>query len=535
MDQKEKLNALLRVPEGSNYSPFDTLRHGPTTISGPSFNAAIDRYVEFKSMGIQSLNFKHIPLIRLKSLARYAGITSMHKILRMQEDRRIATLMAFVYVFERTALDDALDVFDLLFTQIIMEAKKIHRQKRLRSLKDLDKSALLLADACAIILKETSNDDDLRETIFAAVSQENIAQSITTINELSCLSNHKFQDEMVEQYGRVRRFLPRLLDKLDFKAASAGEEMLEALNYLRKLEGSRKKNIENVPLDIIPKSWERLVFDQDKQVNKRAYTLCVLDKLQDTLRRRDIYVESSDRWGDPREKLLSGKDWTTNKLKICRTLGHPLGVDEAIKSLTDTLERAYQQAEANFSKNGDVRIELVDEKPTLTITNLDKLDELPSLIKLRQQVADFLPPIDLTELLLEIHAHTGFADEFTHISESNSRADDLAVSICAVLLSEACNIGIDPFIKHNNPALTRHRLNWVKQNYMRAETLTAANSQLVDYHMTIPLSQAWGGGEVASADGMRFVTSVKTINSGPIDFQKINFRTNKNDRGETGL
>lgn len=153
MDQKEKLNALLRVPEGSNYSPFDTLRHGPTTISGPSFNAAIDRYVEFKSMGIQSLNFKHIPLIRLKSLARYAGITSMHKILRMQEDRRIATLMAFVYVFERTALDDALDVFDLLFTQIIMEAKKIHRQKRLRSLKDLDKSALLLADACAIILK----------------------------------------------------------------------------------------------------------------------------------------------------------------------------------------------------------------------------------------------------------------------------------------------------------------------------------------------------------------------------------------------
>ncbi len=286
-------------------------------------------------------------------------------------------------------------------------------------------------------------------------------------------------------------------------------------NYLRTLEGSRKKKLENVPSDIIPKSWERLVFDQDKHVNKHAYTLCVLDRLQDKLRRRDIYVESSDRWGDPREKLLSTQDWAANKLQICRTLGHPMDVNEAIKSLTDTLDRAYQQAEANFGKNSDIRIEVVDEKPTLTITNLDKLDESPSLLKLRQQVADFLPPIDLTELLLEIHAHTGFVDEFTHISESNSRADDLAVSICAVLLSEACNIGIDPFIKHNNPALTRHRLNWVKQNYMRAETLTAANSLMVNYHMTIPLSQAWGGGEVASADGMRFVTSVKTINSGP--------------------
>jgi len=513
--QKEQLKALLSIPEGMTTSTFDSLRRGPVTISGPSFNAAIDRYIEFKSIGIQSLNFKHIPIIRLKNLARNAGIASMYSIARMQEDRCIATLIAFVYVFERTALDDALDVFDLLFTQIITEAKKIHRQKRLRSLKDLDKSALLLADACAIILEETPNENDLRETIFAAVSQENITQSIITINELACLSNHKFQDEMVEQYGRVRRFLPRLLDKIDFKAASAGEEVLEALNYLGTLEGSRKKSLENVPLDLVPKSWDRLVFDQDKQVNKRAYTLCVLDRLQDKLQRRDIYVESSDRWSDPRKKLLSDKDWAANKLQICRVLDHPLDVDEAIKSLTDSLDSAYQQAAANFSINSDIRIELVDEKPTLTITNLDKLDEPPSLLKLRQQVADFLPPIDLTELLLEIHAHTGFADEFTHISESNSRADDLAVSICAVLLSEACNIGIDPFIKHNNPALTRHRLNWVKQNYMRSETLTAASGQLVNYHMTIPLSKEWGGGEVSSADGMRFVTSIKTINSGP--------------------
>ncbi|WP_429726234.1 Tn3 family transposase [Acinetobacter baumannii] len=32
---------------------------------------------------------------------------------------------------------------------------------------------------------------------------------------------------------------------------------------------------------------------------------------------------------------------------------------------------------------------------------------------------------------------------------------------------------------------------------------------------TLPLAGYWGGGEVASADGMRFVTPVKTVNSGP--------------------
>jgi TnpA family transposase len=119
------------------------------------------------------------------------------------------------------------------------------------------------------------------------------------------------------------------------------------------------------------------------------------------------------------------------------------------------------------------------------------------------------------ELLLEIDAHTSFADEFTHVSESNARAEDLNVSVCAVLLAEACNIGLEPLIKHQIPALTRHRLNWVKQNYLRAETLVKANAKLVDYQSNLSLAGKWGGGEVASADGMRFVTPIRTINAGP--------------------
>ena len=47
------------------------------------------------------------------------------------------------------------------------------------------------------------------------------------------------------------------------------------------------------------------------------------------------------------------------------------------------------------------------------------------------------------------------------------------------------------------------------------ETIVRANARLVDYQATLPLVKKWGGGEVASADGMRFVTPVKTINSGP--------------------
>jgi TnpA family transposase len=47
------------------------------------------------------------------------------------------------------------------------------------------------------------------------------------------------------------------------------------------------------------------------------------------------------------------------------------------------------------------------------------------------------------------------------------------------------------------------------------ETLIAANAKLVSAQSRIQLARAWGGGEVASADGMRFVVPMRSIHSGP--------------------
>ncbi|MBU0376378.1 Tn3 family transposase, partial [Acinetobacter baumannii] len=147
---------------------------------------------------------------------------------------------------------------------------------------------------------------------------------------------------------------------------------------------------------------------------------------------------------------------------------------------------------SRFACNAAVSISNEGKQPSLTISSLDKLDEPPALIQLNRRVRELIPPVDLTELLLEIDARTGFTREFSHVSESGARAQDLQVSLCATLLAEACNIGHEPLIKHNIPALTRHRLSWVKQNYLRAETLVSANARLVDFQSTLPLAGYWG-------------------------------------------
>jgi TnpA family transposase len=56
---------------------------------------------------------------------------------------------------------------------------------------------------------------------------------------------------------------------------------------------------------------------------------------------------------------------------------------------------------------------------------------------------------------------------------------------------------------------------WVSQNFIRPETIAAANARIVAAQNALPIARLWGGGEVASADGLRFVAPSGAIHAGP--------------------
>ena len=85
----------------------------------------------------------------------------------------------------------------------------------------------------------------------------------------------------------------------------------------------------------------------------------------------------------------------------------------------------------------------------------------------------------------------------------------------ALLVADACNVGLTPVADPDYPPRSHDRLNWTAQNYVRSATHAAASTRLVDYHAHLDLARhAWGGGDMASADPMRFVIPVSTIHAG---------------------
>ena len=279
-------------------------------------------------------------------------------------------------------------------------------------------------------------------------------------------------------------------------------------------KGSKTSAAVNPPLGIVGRGWRQYVLDGEN-FDRKAYLFCCLDRVRSALRRRDIFIAPSIRYADARLGLMSSSAWNSTRSTTCRSLGHSPSAEEAIASLSRQLDQTYRSVSANSPLNPHARVESVEGKDELVVSAIDKLDEPESLIRLRAAVNALLPRVDLPEILIEIATRTGFTSRFTHISERESRMSDLVTSLCAALIAEACNTGPEPLIRNDVPALRRSRLSWVNQNFIRNETLVDANACLVTAQNSIPLVRHWGGGEVASADGLRFVVPVRTLHAGP--------------------
>ena len=511
---RDRLESLLAVPEGSHQSLLDRLRKGPFRRSAPELVRALQRVEEVRKLGIEFTASHRLPPGRLQAMARFAGTARAAVFQRLPESRRLATLVAFAMNLEATALDDALDLLDILLTEIFADAARASDRARLRTLKDLDSAATQLSQVGRLVLNDELPDADLRAAIFQVFQREELASALQQVDSLVRPPEDVYYQDLQDSYPRIRRFLPTLLKTLQFGGTPAGQPVLDALQYLSQLEEQGRAQAGEAPVGMITRGWRRYVFDGNG-FDRKAYVFCCLDRLRSALRRRDVFMAPSIRYADARLGLLSESAWHQVRPTMVRSLGHSLSATETLHKLARQLDSTYQAVAQNLPSNPLARVEESEGKTELIVTAIDKAEEPESLIQLRAAVQARLPRVDLPEVLLEIAARTDLATKFTHVSERESRMSDLATSLCACLIADACNIGPEPLIRADVPALRRARLSWVSQNFIRNETLTEANACLVAEQNRIPLVRQWGGGEVASADGLRFVVPVRTLHAGP--------------------
>lgn len=388
LHSRDRLEELLATPPGERKSQLERLRTGPVLRNAPELVRALRRLANVRELTLDVSVTVHLPRIRVLDLARFAATAKVTTIERMPVERHTAMLVAFISTLEATAQDDALEVLEIVLADIFSEAATAAKKATLRTLKDLDAAALQTANVTRIVLDSQIGDGDIRQAVFRMMSRIDLEASVQQIENIVRPPEDVYYKELQGSYRRVRRFLPALLRTITFGASPAGQPLLEALEYMRTmgLDAGRKKSIPDPPLNIVNSAWRKDVMGSGK-VDLKAYTFCLLDRVRTALRRRDLFVSPSVRYADPRIGLLEGKAWESARPFICRSLDLATSADEVLAALRLELDATYRAVAANFPNNRAVRIEQVNGKDQLILTALDKLDEPPSLVELRERVA----------------------------------------------------------------------------------------------------------------------------------------------------
>jgi TnpA family transposase len=525
--ERKRLRALLDVIPGELLSGFERLRSGPRKLTATELLEALLRLQAVRDVGVGGI-VVDVPAGRERALARYGLVAKAQTLRRMSARRRDATLLAALWQLELDATDDALILLDVVVDQLLSQAAREHKDVRFKTLPELDRAARRLRAAVLVLLDPPSGGvDALWAAIGARVSREDLEAASDAVARLTPAEldsggqDAAFRAELLRRYPSLRRFLPALLDVVSFESTAAGRPVLDALDALRGIEGRPGRvSAASVPLELVGGQWKRLVLENpqlgDGGLDRRAYSFCVLEALQQALDRRDVFVPRSGRYTDPRAKLLSGPAWEAARPEICASLNHHPDPKHALDRLGAELDGAYRQTAGRLDANVALEIQTIAGMDRPDLSALERLDEPAPVSKLRADVDGLLPNrVAFSEILLEVCRWTGFADAFTHLSEGRARVQDLHVSICAALLAEACNISLEDVAHPGIPALTYTRLAWVSQNYVRAETIAAANELLLKVHARIPLVGALGDGHIATVDGMRFRVPVRSIYTGP--------------------
>lgn len=438
------------------YVELERLRKGVFTPTSTGMRNALARVRDVNAVIPASVDITAVPARRVIALATHGltGKTAHLRRMKSQRERLLALLTATVFTLRAKAIDDVLELFDLLMvTDLMAKAERQSRDEKLKRYPRVSRNAGKLAQAVRVLLEMNENEPELSlelvwDLIENTVSKAELRSALAAIDELvpqadpECDSQRL--EELANRYATVRAFLPAMMRNIDFGATADAAPVLKAVAALADLISPRRSGRGGLPArwldarrvdhDLVGGGWQRLVYPPDRPeqtVDRAAYTLCVLEQFHRHLKHRNIFAEHSSKWRDPRAHLLSGMAWEEARDRGMNALGLPGTPHAMLGELAQSLDGAYRELAAHLGADTSAS---VDEDGKLHVAALSAMPDPPSLVDLRRRTAAMVPRVDLPEMVLEAMSwHPRFGESFTHVAGTSARVADLGVSVAAVL------------------------------------------------------------------------------------------------------
>lgn len=511
VSQCQSLDRLLKRKEGSSITWTMWIKQSPHKSNTKSMLEHIERLKLLQSIDIPEAIERSVHQNRLLKIAREGIQMSPADLAKFEPSRRYATLVAVCIESMATLIDEIIDLHDKIIGKLFNTARHKHEEKFQSSGKAINDKVRLYTKIGHALLDAKQEGRDPYMAIEKIISWDDFSKSIDEASRLAMNEDFDFLHHIGENYQTLRRYIVEFLNVLKLRATPSATELLEAINFIRKLYLDNGRKIPaDAPISFIKKRWGKLVFTVDG-IHRNYYEICVLSELKNALRSGDIWVQGSRQFKDFEDYLLSPESFDAIKSSD----SFPLKVaPDCEKYLSERVALLQERLETldRLSRSNDIP-DVVITTSGLKITPLDSIipDAAQALI---YQVSSMLPHIKITELLLEVESWTGFSSYFTHLKSGDIAKDKML--LLSAILADAINLGLSKMAE-SSPGATYTKLSWLQAWHIRDETYSKALSVLVNAQSSHPFAAHWGDGTTSSSDGQRFRAGSKAQSTGHIN------------------
>lgn len=474
------------------------MREPPGPAKAASSLKVIERLRFIRALGLDPTLSRQIHANRLHRLAREGEQYLPQFLARFEAGRRYATLVASLVELAATLTDTALEMHDRMLGNLFKQGQQKQRAHFEQRGQAINEKVRLYASVGKALIAAKEQATDPYQALEAVVPWERFVASVEEAGTLARPRDLDYLDLLDDSYSQIRKYSPALLETFTFHALPSLQPLVEALELIRDL--GRKQVPDDAPPAFVKPRWHDRVWEEEK-INRHYYEFCALAELRNGLRSGDLWVEGSHQYRQLEDYLLPPASWKELRQGRTPPVSAPLEAKTYLTERGSELHEQLTRVGQKLSENDlpDVR----RDADKVRITHLEA--DIPEGVdELARKAYAKVRPIKITQLLVEIDQVTHFSRHCTHLHRGDPARDREA--LFAAMLAEATNLGLAK-MAGATPGMTKDRLTWFSDWYLRDECYSKMLAEIVNYHHRHPFSAHWGDGTTSCAPLRRQILS----------------------------
>lgn len=494
VDSLAKLDAVLVVDLRTGLTPLAWLRDIVTSPTPDNVRGLLDRLARVREIGLPAIIGDAIHPDRLRQLVREGRASSAQLIGRYTPSRRRATLAAMILDLEARLIDAALDMADRIIGGSFTRGNNKQRKSYAATTRDVGRIMRLFDRTVAALEEAQKSGIDGFVAVDAAVGWDKLLRARGEARTIADLAEENPLVRAADQWSRLRKFAPLLLEAIDFKAGRGSASTIAAVNTLREMNRSGRRDVPpDAPMPF-RKEWRTLIKEGGGKPDRRLWETGIMAHLRNKWRSGDVWVDRSSNYRKFDSYMLTSAE----AAPIVADLKLPATADEWLADRGRELDRRLKRFAHGLARDKVEGVTLKDGKLSIAPVRADKSAAAKALAA---RIDGLMPRVRITELLHEVARATSFPQAFLNLRTRERHDNENA--LLAAILADGSNLGLARMAEASQ-GVTPDQLVWTKSAYIAPDNYKAALARIIDAHHTLPIAAVWGQGTTSSSDGQFF-------------------------------